>query len=98
MARVLYVEDHADTREAVARMLQLNGYDVDIAATGRDALIHAIDRTPDVLLLDLALPEMNGDELLQILHSYHRLAAIPVVVLTAMHTGEIVDRTKSLNV
>ena len=98
MARVLYVEDHADTREAVSRMLQLTGYDVDTATTGREALIMAIGRTPDVILLDLALPEMNGDELLQVLHSYHRLATIPVVVLTAMHTGEIVQKTKALNV
>jgi CheY-like chemotaxis protein len=98
MARVLYVEDHADTREAVSRMLQLSGYDVDTATSGREALIMAIGRTPDVILLDLALPEMNGDELLQVLHSYHRLASIPVVVLTAMHTGEIVERTKRLNV
>jgi CheY-like chemotaxis protein len=98
MARVLYVEDHADTREAVSRMLQLSGYDVDTANSGREALIMAIGRTPDVILLDLALPEMNGDELLQVLHSYHRLATIPVVVLTAMHTGEIVERTKTLNV
>ena len=98
MARVLYVEDHEDTREAIARMLELAGYSVDTAATGREALILAIDHTPDVVLLDLALPEMNGDELLQVLHSYHRLSSIPVVILSAMHTGELVERTKSLNV
>jgi CheY-like chemotaxis protein len=98
MARVLYVEDHADTREAVARMLEISGYDVSTAADGREALSVAIDRTPDVILLDLALPEMNGAQLVELLRSYHRLSAIPVVVLSAMHTGELAEKTRLLNV
>jgi two-component system KDP operon response regulator KdpE len=98
MARVLYVEDHADTREAVARMLELTGYEVDLATTGREALMLAIDKTPDVMLLDLSLPEMNGAQLVEVLRSYHRLATIPVVVLSAMHTGELAEKTRLLNV
>jgi CheY-like chemotaxis protein len=98
MARVLYVEDHADTREAIARMLELSGYDVETAVDGREAVYRAIDHTPDVLLLDLALPEMNGAQVVQILRSYHRLSTIPIVVLSAMHTGDLSDKARLLNV
>jgi CheY-like chemotaxis protein len=50
------------------------------------------------LLLDLALPEMDGVKLVQVLRSYHRLSAIPVVVLTGLSAGVLVEDAKQLNV
>jgi len=98
MARVLYVEDHGDTRDAISHLLRVSGYEVDTAADGREALNLAIEKTPEVILLDLAMPQMNGPQLVQILRSYHRLATIPIVVLSALHTGELVEQTELLSV
>jgi CheY-like chemotaxis protein len=98
MARVLYVEDHADTREAVSRMLEHAGYEVCTEENGREALMAAVGRPPDVMLLDLSLPEMNGVQLVQIIRSYPRLCSIPVVVLTAMGNGKLFEEAKALNV
>jgi CheY-like chemotaxis protein len=98
MTRVLYVEDHADTREAVSRMLEHAGYEVCKEENGREALMAAIGRPPDVMLLDLGLPEMNGVQLVQVIRTYHRLCSIPVVVLTALSSGKLFEEAKALNV
>jgi CheY-like chemotaxis protein len=98
MARVLVVDDHADSREVISLMLQRDGYDVHSAADGREALDAFLYRTPDAVLLDLALPEMDGVRLVQLVRSYRRLASIPVVVLTGLSTGKLFEEAQSLNV
>jgi CheY-like chemotaxis protein len=98
MARVLVVEDHADSREAISLLLQSAGYEVNAVADGREALASVIDRTPDVVLLDLSLPEMNGVKLVQTVRSYHRLASLPVIVWTGLVDGKLFDEAKSLNI
>jgi CheY-like chemotaxis protein len=98
MARVLVVEDHADSLEAMSLLLKLTGYEVTTAVNGREALASVIDRTPDVLLLDLSMPEMDGVQLIQTVRSYHRLSSLPVVVLTGTIAGRLYDEAKSLNV
>ncbi len=98
MVRVLLVEDHADSREAMALLLRWAGYEVDTAENGRQALAQVIERTPDVLLLDLEMPEMNGVKLVEAIRSYHRLSTIPVIFLTALGSGELYEEARSLNV
>jgi CheY-like chemotaxis protein len=98
MARVLVVDDHADSREVISLMLQRDGYDVNSAADGREALEAFLYKTPDAALLDLALPEMDGVRLIQLIRSYRRLASIPVVVLTGLSTGKLFEEAQSLNV
>jgi two-component system, cell cycle response regulator DivK len=98
MARVLVVDDHADSREVISLMLQRDGYDVHSAADGREALDAFLYKTPDAVLLDLALPEMDGVRLVQLVRSYRRLAPIPVVVLTGLSTGKLFEEAQSLNV
>jgi CheY-like chemotaxis protein len=60
--RVLVVEDHADTAESVAVLLRLHGHEVDVAPDGPAALRIAAQNPPDVALLDIGLPGMNGFE------------------------------------
>jgi len=97
MARVLYVEDHADTRDAIAELLRRAGYEVETAGNGNEALACAFARTPDVILLDLALPELDGAKLIEVLRSYLRLALLPIVVLSGMGTGSLFEQAKALN-
>jgi CheY-like chemotaxis protein len=98
MARILVVEDHADSREATSLCLQRAGFEVDTATNGREALALVIDKTPDLVLLDLMIPEMDGVKLLQAIRSYYRLAGIPVIGLTALNSGRLLEEAKSLNI
>ena len=58
--RVLVVEDHADTAEKVSLLLSLAGHDVEVASNGEAAMAAAEANPPDVMLLDLGLPDMDG--------------------------------------
>ncbi|HEX5239746.1 MAG TPA: response regulator transcription factor [Candidatus Limnocylindrales bacterium] len=77
--RILLVEDDRETRQAVARDLRARGYTVDEAATGRDALARWEARRPDVVLLDLGLPDIDGRT---IIGRIRREASTPIVILS----------------
>src|SRR5438093_8078538 len=81
MARVLIVEDNADLAAGIEYNLGLEGYETRIADDGRRALTVAAEWTPDVILLDLMLPELDGYQVLQALRG--RGDTTPVVILTA---------------
>src|SRR3954468_5559020 len=83
MASILVVEDDADARELFCRSLSRAGHKVTGVPNGRDALSSILANTPDLLLLDLLMPEMDGTDLVEILRSYLRLRTLPIVVITA---------------
>jgi CheY-like chemotaxis protein len=80
--RVLLVDDYPDAREMYSEYLQFSGFDVIEAANGMEALQHAADEAPDIILMDLSLPVMDGWEATRRLKSDERTAHIPVVALT----------------
>lgn len=82
---LLLVDDFADAREMYATYLAVSGFDVVQAATAEEALRHAVERRPDLILMDLALPVMDGWEATRRLKADGRTSAIPVVALTG-HT------------
>jgi DNA-binding response OmpR family regulator len=90
MAKVLIVEDNADLAAGIEYNLSLEGYETCIAEDGRRALTMAEQWTPDVILLDLMLPELDGYQVLQTLRS--RGVKTPVVILTAR--GEEADKVR----
>ena len=79
---VLVVDDFEDNREMFAEYLELSGFQVAQAGTGRDAISRAFALVPDVVLMDLSLPELDGWEATRILHADPRTKDIPIVVLT----------------
>jgi two-component system, cell cycle response regulator DivK len=81
-ARVLVVDDYADAREMYSEYLQFSGFDVCQAANGMEALQQAVDEQPDIILMDLSLPVMDGWEATRRLKADDRTASIPVVALT----------------
>jgi len=83
---ILIVEDQPELRHLYATQLSLSGFDVIEAGNGADAIIETTDRTPDVVLMDLSLPVVDGWEATRRLKSDLRTAHIPVVALTA-HDG-----------
>jgi DNA-binding response OmpR family regulator len=90
MARVLIVEDNADLASGIEYNLNLEGYETCIAEDGRRALTVAEQWVPDLILLDLMLPEIDGYQVLQTLRG--RGVKTPVVILTAR--GEEADKVR----
>lgn len=80
MAAVLIIEDEQRIRETLARRLAERGYDVDSAATGLAGLESVIAQAPDVVVLDLGLPDVDGREVLKMIRA---VSAVPVIVATA---------------
>jgi DNA-binding response OmpR family regulator len=87
MASILLVEDDAAIRSAVTRALTARGHAVDSRPTGMAGLQAAIDDHPDVVLLDLGLPDTDG---LHVLSMLRAVSAVPVIVVTARDDGDAV--------
>jgi CheY-like chemotaxis protein len=83
---VLLVEDQAELRRLYAQELMMSGFDVIEAGNGADALTWTASHAPDVVLMDLSIPVIDGWEATRRLKSDQRTAHIPVVALTA-HDG-----------
>jgi DNA-binding response OmpR family regulator len=81
-ARVLVVDDNADAVEALAMLLSLTGYEVRTAALGEEALVLARTFDPHVVLLDLTLPGVSGEEVAQRLRESAG-AACPLLIATS---------------
>src|SRR5882762_11290015 len=80
--RVLLVDDYPDAREMYTEYLEFSGFDVVEAGNGMEALQRAVDTSPDIILMDLSLPVMDGWEATRRLKADQRTKAIPVVALT----------------
>lgn len=88
---VLIIEDEPGLAEIIAINLQASGYDATIAHDGLQAL-YLLDRsTPDVILLDLQLPQISGFRLIQLLRGREATATVPVIVMTALSFREAED-------
>ena len=98
MAYVLIVDDEPDSSEFVERFLQREGYRTSCVPNGRAALGALINGRPDVVVLDVRMPEMDGLTLLEVLRSYLRWTKLPVVLLTAHADKSEIDRAKQLGV
>ena len=93
-ARILIVEDDPDIADLVTRFLDKAGFITERAGSGRDALKQITARPPDLVVLDLMLPHMDGLEICRILRSDERTAAIPIIMVTAR--GEETERIVGL--
>ena len=98
MASIMIVDDAADARDALGRFLEKTGHTVRCVPNGRDALAQVILQMPDVVILDLLMPEMDGPSFLEVVRSYLRLRSLPVVVLTAVSEGPMVERARAAGV
>ncbi len=90
--RILVVDDDPTISDVVARYLQRDGYDVDVAFDGEEALERARAFYPDLVVLDLMLPKLDGLEVCRLLRSQ---GSVPIIMLTAK--GEETDRLVGLN-
>ena len=94
MARILLVEDQEMNRDMLSRRLKKRGYDVSIAVDGAEGVDKARSEAPDLILMDMSLPVMDGWEATRTLKADDATRGIPVIALTAHAMST--DREKAL--
>ena len=92
MSRILVVDDETQIRRALEVNLRTRGYDVDLASTGEDALASAAAHLPDIVLLDLGLPGVDGIDVIRGLRGWTDL---PIIVISARQDD--VDKVAALD-
>ena len=86
---VLVIEDYDDTRQLISTILRKEGYKVLEAEDGLEGLLKATAGYPDLVIMDLALPEMDGVETARRIHQMPKLARTPIFVVSALLTTEV---------
>jgi len=81
--RVLIVEDNMDTYELVHFILEKNEYDTFLAVNGRDGVNAAIKQKPDLIIMDMSMPEMDGWTATGLIKKDPKTSSIPLIALTA---------------
>jgi len=94
MSLVLVVEDDPETRRYYAEALARGGFEIDQAHNGLQALEKALDLQPSLILTDIAVPGIDGIELLRRLRADKRTASIPVIAITGYEDRHYVDRAR----
>jgi CheY-like chemotaxis protein len=95
MARILLVEDNEMNRDMLSRRLERRGYEVGIAVDGEEAVSKAQEMLPDLILMDLSLPLIDGWEASRRLKSAPETSDIPIIALTAHAMSADEERAKS---
>lgn len=86
---ILVIEDYSDTRELLSTLLQTNGYNVVEAEDGIEGVLKAGWLYPDLILMDLSLPEMDGVEAAARIHAQAKLSRIPIFAVSAYLTKDV---------
>jgi CheY-like chemotaxis protein len=86
------VEDNNDCRELLEKLVNCFGYDVIKAGSGTEAITQASEKHPDLILMDICLPEMIGDEITARLKANPATRDIPVIIITAFQERGVTNR------
>jgi CheY-like chemotaxis protein len=95
MTTILYVEDNEDNIYMLSKRLQREGFEVDIARTGGEGVAKARENLPDLIIMDLVLPGMDGFQAAQQLRSGSDTCHIPIIALSASVLPE--DRQRAID-
>ena len=98
--KVVIIEDNIAMREIVVHKLTTNGFDVKEAGDGKEGIDLIISERPDIVLLDLMLPEVDGFQVLERIRkeSDPKLAQTPIIVLSNLWSNKDILKTKALKV
>ncbi|AKM82336.1 TPA: response regulator [Candidatus Berkelbacteria bacterium] len=99
MAKILIVEDDVTLSKMYQKKLMLAGYAVEASFNGKDAVVKTAEEMPDLVLLDIMLPGIDGFEVVKQLKANKKTASIPIIILTNLGTSEVfIDEAKMLGV
>lgn len=82
--KILIVEDHRDSREALAALFQAFGYEVSEATDGRQAILRVARERPDLILMDIMMPEVDGFDAARMIRALPGCQNLPIIAVTAM--------------
>lgn len=83
-ARILIVDDHLDSREALSALFEAFGYEVIEAANGREAIARAQSERPDIILMDIMMPELDGLDAARAIRRIPGCERLPIIAVTAL--------------
>ena len=92
--KILVVDDEPKIVQTLQDRLEMNGYEVLAAYDGREGLDVAIDNMPDVILLDIIMPFIDGLKMLEMLREHRQCKDIPVIMLTARSQESDIERAE----
>jgi two-component system, cell cycle response regulator DivK len=98
MALILVVEDNEANVELISRFLRRSGHRILVAMDGRTGVQMAADHIPDLILMDLGLPDLDGWEAAQMIKSKAETARVPIIALTAHNLAEDVERAMRVGI
>jgi two-component system, sensor histidine kinase and response regulator len=90
MSRILAVDDISDNLALIETILEDEGYEIVLASSGKAALAQVEQSAPDLILLDIMMPEMDGYEVTRAIRQNSKLPYIPILLLTADHASDVV--------
>jgi len=96
--KILVIDDEADLREILQILLEDEGYEIKTAADGVQGLRSLNRFKPDLILLDISMPRMDGFEVLERLRAYPKTVQVPVIMLTARGKSTDILAAKKLKV
>jgi len=82
--KILLVEDDPDTQAALAMLFEMEGFEVITAADGEEAYLRAVSESPDLIVTDINMPNVNGLDLIRLVRSDGRIEGIPIVAMSAV--------------
>src|SRR4051812_9293303 len=91
-SRILVVDDESSVRGLLSRLLAREEYEVLTATTGLEGYARALEERPDLVILDLNLPDISGEEVCQKIRQTLAIAAVPVLILTGRTTEGLSTR------
>ncbi len=89
--RILVVDDDAMTRDLIAFSLREKGYEVTAEADGLHAVIRLREKKPDLVILDVMLPDLSGFELLNMIRIDLKMTAIPVILISRLASQKVIN-------
>jgi two-component system, cell cycle response regulator DivK len=81
--KILVVEDYDDSRQMMKTFLELNGYDVLEARDGYEAVEKAVEERPNLILMDVSMPALDGVQATNVIRQHDSLASVPILAITA---------------
>ncbi len=94
--RILLIEDEIDGQEVVATILEMNGLDVDVVGDGNSALSQLDDKAYDVAIVDIALPDIDGWNLIEQIKQRDDLSHLYCIAITAYHDSSVRQRANEV--
>lgn len=93
MSVILVIDDNPNMAQLIQEMVELSGYDTEVAFSGLEGLDKVQEGMPDLILVDVNMPEMDG---WQLYHKLRESSSIPVIFVTAQNTAEFEEKARNM--